>query len=81
MKWSQLTVFRLLQIQSGRRPFVYCIEISYIQSILVCGSWFGKYHQYGSYLAISQTNIERYSYSAYCTDFVCLSPTFTNVIA
>jgi hypothetical protein len=81
MKWSHLTGFRLLQIQSGQRPFVYCIEILYIQSIVVFGSWLGSYHKYGSLPAISQTNIDRYSYSAYCTDIVCLSPIFTEVIA
>jgi hypothetical protein len=49
----------LIQIQTGRRPFVYYIIIlSCIKSIVVLWSWSGSYHEYGSYLAISHTNIE-----------------------
>jgi hypothetical protein len=47
-----------VQIQTGTRTFVDCIILSYIKSILVFGSWLGSYHEYGTYLAISHTNIE-----------------------
>jgi hypothetical protein len=29
-----------------------------MKSIVVFGSWLGSYHEYGTYLAISHTNIE-----------------------
>jgi hypothetical protein len=58
MEWLQLSGFMLLQIQSGCRPFIYFIQMSYIQSIVVIGSWLGSYHKYGTYQAISHNNIE-----------------------
>jgi hypothetical protein len=32
--------------------------LSYIRSKVVFGSWLGSYHEYGSYIAISNTSIE-----------------------
>jgi hypothetical protein len=32
--------------------------LSQIKSIVVFGFWLGSYHKYGTYLAISHTNIE-----------------------
>jgi hypothetical protein len=34
------------------------VILSQIKSIEVFGSWLGSYHKYGTYLAISHTNIE-----------------------
>jgi hypothetical protein len=36
-----------IQIKTGRIPFVCCIILSYIKSIVVFGSWLGSYHKYG----------------------------------
>jgi hypothetical protein len=47
-----------LQIQTRRGPFVYCVILSFIKSIVVFGSWLGSYHKYCTYLAISHTNVE-----------------------
>jgi hypothetical protein len=35
-----------------------CIVLSHIKSRVVFDSWFGSYQKYGTYLAISHTNIE-----------------------
>jgi hypothetical protein len=48
----------LLQIQTGRRPYLECILLSNIKSRVVIDSWLGSYHKYGTYLAISHTDFE-----------------------
>jgi hypothetical protein len=45
-------------MQTGRRPFLDCIILSHIKSIVVFGSLLGSSHKYGTYRAISHTNIE-----------------------
>jgi hypothetical protein len=36
----------------------FIVLLSFIKSIVVFGAWLGSYHKYGTYLAISHTNIE-----------------------
>jgi hypothetical protein len=59
-KWNihLWTGFWLLQIQTGWGPFLDCIILSQIKSIVVFGSWLWSYHKYRTYLAISHTNVE-----------------------
>ena len=59
MKQSHVNRFQVLILfESSKGPFTYCIEISYIKSIVVFGSWLGSCSKQCNYLAISHTNIE-----------------------
>jgi hypothetical protein len=52
------TGYRLLQSQTGRRPFLDCIILSNIKTRVLFGSWLGSYHKYGTYLVTSHYNID-----------------------
>ena len=52
------TGFRLRLFVSGKPALTDCIEISYLKSIVVFGSWWGSCCELGTYLDISHTNIE-----------------------
>jgi hypothetical protein len=58
MKWSQLDWIYVNTDLIFRKTWVHPIVKSYKCFVAICGFWFWRYHQYRTYLSISQTYLE-----------------------